>query len=549
MKNMKKLFAILLAVVMVMGLATTAFADEATQTTYTITIDNSVDGYSYEAYQVFKGDVTEKDNELENIAWGDGVDGDALLVALKAIEVNEVKPFENCVTAVDVADVLNDYQGKDNAVAQEFADAVAANLTTVSAGKDVDGSDGYAITVNEAGYYFVKSIGVPAADDEDGTGAHTRYILKVAGNVTVTHKGDVPSVEKKIVEDGDKDAIDASIGDDVNFKLTATLPSEYSYYKQYKLVFHDTLSSGLTLDTESFVVTVAGVTLPDTEYSVVTENLTDGCTFHVVINDLKVVKNAAGEVIAVNNSDKVIVTYSAELNTNAVIGEPGNPNTVKLEYSNDPNWKADPEKPDEEEPTGKTPEDKVVVFTFELDITKVDGVNNTIKLDGAEFVLYKEVEGTKLYYTYVEAVEDDEATADDESKPATVEWVADKNNADVLTTVNGVFAIKGLDSGTYYLEETKAPEGYNLPTAPFTVVITATVAEDGITSLTASVGGENATTDADNGTVSGTIANNSGATLPETGGIGTTIFYVLGGVLVLAAVVLLVTKRRMNVAE
>lgn len=232
----------------------------------------------------------------------------------------------------------------------------------------------------------------------------------------------------------------------------------------------------------------------------------------------------------------IIVEYSAVLNANANIGldttTNGNKNTVYLEYSNNPNA----------EGTGNTVEDKVVVYTYELDIEKVDGAQTVTKLQGAEFVL-KNSDGSKYA-----VVTDGKITG----------WADAKDGATTLkTNADGKIAVQGLDAGTYKLEETKAPTSYNKLTSDITVVITSTAIADrqawtdstalGITAIAVTADAVPGT--AENGKATITVANNKGTTLPTTGGIGTTIFYIAGSVLVLLAVVLFVAKRRTNKAE
>lgn len=530
MKTTRRIASLLLALVMVIAMAAPVWAADD-GTTNTITISNTTEGYTYVAYRVFEGTLDETTNELQNLDWSDGVNAADLLTALKSIEVNDVKPFASCVTAVDVATVLDGITAKDDAITQAFADAVAANLASpTGSANEVTEGEGYVISVTGDGYYFVKTTVVPSVTGDTAEGSYTRYILKVVGDVTVTHKGNVPSVEKKIVEDGtDVDASDAAIGDKVTFKLTATLPSDYDYYKSYKLVFHDTLSKGLTYngDAQVYITSADGTNI--TSYFTIDPNAaqtTGGGSLTITCADLT-------QISDVTNSSEIVVIYTATLNNDAEVGSEGNPNTVKLEYSNNPN-----EDGSGTPSTGETPDDKVIVFTYELDVTKVDGVDDSIKLKDAEFKLYRVNDDEENEYAVVD------------SNGKITGWTTTETEASTLTTgENGLFKIAGLDAGTYYLKETKAPAGYNLPDEDFKVVITAEVTLTEIKSLDVTVGGEDGTGNTNTGIVEGTIANNSGATLPETGGIGTTIFYVVGGLLVAAAVVLLVTKRRMGAAE
>lgn len=261
MKQMRKILVLLLAVVMVMSLATTAFA--ANTTAHTITVNNQIEGYTYEAYRIFEGTLKDS-GELQDLNWSDGVNSTALMTALK-----EIDAFKDCETPADVANVLNG-TAKDNATAQAFADAVAANLADKAGSANTVTKDkGYEINVTGDGYYFVKTTTVPEATDTTAEGTYTRYILKVVGNVTVTHKGNVPTVTKVIVEgDDEKKASDAAVGDTVTFKLTATLPSDYDYYKAYQLIFNDTLSTGLTYngDAKVYLDSVADTYLEDGVY-------------------------------------------------------------------------------------------------------------------------------------------------------------------------------------------------------------------------------------------------------------------------------------------
>lgn len=232
------------------------------------------------------------------------------------------------------------------------------------------------------------------------------------------------------------------------------------------------------------------------------------------------------------------------MNKDAEVGNPGNPNTMHLEFSNNPNDEGDGE-------TGKTPDKEVLVFTYELDTTKVDGQNPDTKLEGAEFRLFKGEAGqdgkvAEANRQYVKIT--------DGKVSGWTEAGVTEGAATLTSDKEGLFVISGLDAGTYYLEETKAPTGYNLLADPIKVVITATIKDDdgvlgvenALEKLEITVGEKTEAGNASTGIVNTTVQNNKGATLPETGGIGTTIFYVVGGLLTVGAVVLLVTKKRMS---
>ena len=499
MKHVKKLASILLALVMAVALAVPAFADE---TTYSITINNSTEGHIYEAYQIFTGDLAKSEDGktkiLSNIAWGSGI-SEAGQTALG--------------DAAAKAETL-----KTEADAQSFAKEVAPYLTT-AAGSDNTVSDGkYVISGLAAGYYLVKDQDASLAGDSD---AYTEYIIKVVADVTADPKSSVPTVEKKVKDTNDstgetsgwQDSADYDIGDSVPFQLKATLADNVSAYTTYKVVFHDTLSTGLTYNNDAKVY----IDSKETNGFTVTSTVNDDGTTTLTIScdDVK--------ALGADNSSVITVEYTAKLNDYATVGSTGNMNKVKLEYSNNPNKS---EKGDNE--TGNTPEDKVVVFTYKTIINKVDGENKP--LTGAAFKLeklIKGVEGAEDTWTLVK-----EFTVD-EGDPAST------------------FEFTGLDDGTYKLTETVTPAGYNT-IDPIEFTITATHTDGDAPNLTVLQGAAAAeseitfTPDLAKGSLSADVVNKSGATLPETGGMGTTIFYVVGSILVLGAGVLLVTKKRMS---
>ena len=514
MKHIKKLASLLLALVMVFALATTAFADETT--TYSITINNSAEGHTYEAYQIFTGDLVEKDGTkiLSNIVWGSGIS-----------ETGQTALGD----AAAKAETL-----KTEADAKAFAKAVAPYLTTAAGSANTVTDGKYVISGLAAGYYLVKDQDGSLTGDAD---AYTEYIIKVVSDTTATPKSSVPTVEKKVKDTNDstgvtsdwQDSADYDIGDSIPFQLKATLADNVSSYTTYKVVFHDTLSKGLTYNNDAKVyidgTETNGFTVTATVNADGTTTLTVSC------DDVK--------ALGAGNSSVITVEYTAKLNENAVLGSAGNPNEVYLEYSNNPN-----KSEEGNNETGETPKDVVIVFTYKTIINKVDSENKP--LTGAAFKLEKLIKGK-------------DGAADT--------WTTVKEFTVDETTTS--FTFSGLDDGQYKLTETKTPAGYNT-IDPIYFVIEATHDETAdaptLKTLNAyltdangnkqtemkdgeSVNIDLGTVDLTAGSITTTVVNKSGSELPSTGGIGTTIFYVLGGVLVLAAVVLLVTKKRMSGAE
>ena len=523
MKQTRKLLSLLLALAMVCALAATAFA-----ATVTIPSDGILKDHTFTAYQIFSG--REEEGILSDVQWGSGINSDDFLAALKA-DTTYGSLFTACTDAAAVAKVLGD-NNTNISLANAFAKLAYANKT----------GTGTALTSGENtladGYYLI----VDTTANVGEGGAYNASLLQVVGNINITVKTDAPTVEKKVQEGGaDKDAADYNIGDAVPFRLIGSVP-DMSRYDTYKYVFHDTLSDGLTLNQDSIKVYVASDNTGSDKAEITGWTKTvSGQTFTVSFADLKTVSGAS-------QGKYIIVEYTATLNQSAVIGLPGNSNKVHLEYSNKPDQSGS----GDTDNTGKTPEDEVLVFTYELDTTKVDGKNPDTNLRGAKFVLLNS-DGNKVAKITNGKFDgwQNLPSAGADGKIAAESWPTDS----VLTSnENGLFTVTGLDAGTYKLREIVAPAGYNLLKDDITVVITATIAagNDGKTTLTnleVTADGTAGTGNVDSGSVGITVANNKGATLPETGGIGTTIFYTLGGILVLVAVVLLVTKKRMNGTE
>ena len=476
MKNMKKIVAMALAVVMILSLATTVFADDGQNHT------------TYIAYQIFEANQTT--DVLTDIEWGEGVNADDLLAELNAT----MDDFEDCETAADVAAVLEGYESK-SAKAEAFAKIVY---------KHVKGTGEAAGATLSAGYYLI--VDRTEFNDDDTNTVYNLALLHMTkeGPFTVETKVDYPEVTKKILVGTDvtnkdhlADATNANIGDTITFVLTATMPTTLKGYETYKVIFHDTMSAGLTFKkVES--INVEGFT---TETST---NEETGITTITITNNDVLDKG-------VEANDKIIVTYTATLNEDAVVGVKGNPNEVYLEYSNNPNWTAG----GATEPTGKTPEDEVIVYTTDLKIIKTNDKNEV--LTGAEFNLTN----------------------------------GDDVNINFTVGEDGTYTITGLRAGEYTITETKAPAGYNQLKDSIVVTIGWTAPAEGETECTWTYNGTDKATINDNEVNINqvTVINQAGSTLPETGGIGTTLFYIFGTIMVLGAAVLLITKKRMSIAE
>ncbi|WP_065468318.1 isopeptide-forming domain-containing fimbrial protein [Bifidobacterium dentium] len=481
------LATVAMAVAGFMG-AGTAFADEAN------TITGPKNGHTYEAYQIFTGDLA--DGKLSNVKWGSATAKNGT-----AVTDAELK------TVTDLASK----SVNDNA--QATANAIAAYLKS-DAQPTATIDDTNPTAQVPSGYYLIKDKNNTVPDGQ----AATTYIVTVAGNVTITPKSDVPSFEKKLKDTNDtegtlsdwQDAADYDINDAVPFKLEGTVASNYASYKTYYFAFHDVEENSLTFNKDSVKVYVDNTAITS-GYTVVTEGLTDGCTFEVKFADLK-------QISAVKAGSKIRVEYTSTLNENAVLGKHGNVNKAKLQYSNNPNDSQN----GETSPTGETPWDNVIVFTYKTVINKVDDKNQPLK--GAEFALSKKMKDGST--TTVAVVKDSEGTT---------------------------FTFNGLDDGDYVLTETKTPAGYNsIKPITFTVTANHTITWEGedrdtiLTSLSgnAASGEITFTPTDDKSELDTNVVNKPGSSLPETGGMGTIVLYAAGAVLVIAAGVYFGLKKK-----
>ena len=483
--------------------ATTEAAGEKAAAQRTITINNNTAGHTYKAYQIFKGGLSQDGTILSDIQWGNGVNSEALLTALKGTEA-----YKDCTTAADVAKVLAGFEN-DAEQLKKVAVVINQNLNNAN-GAQSTGTGPYTITVPGDGYYLVRDEGTVTATD-----GGTNFILQVIGNVDVTPKTtNAPDVDKKVKLHGVpgavlSNAVSAEVGHEVDFTITTTIPTGLDSYTNYTFNIVDTMSEGLTYKGDFLVHTVGAKTSlqKDEDYTLTIE----GQTITVTL---------ASKYVLANPGQKIEITYVAAVNDKSLTKDREN-NSVHIVYSNNP---ADSN-------STVTTVDKVVyVYNFDIVIDKVDGADNK-KLEGAQFALYKETGYVDLYYQWYD---------ENHENPNTFGWSTEADRTIVKTDKNGVASFKGLVPGTYYLQEIKAPDGYNTLDKPVKVEITATYDENG-----------NITTNATQNEqkhyqVTSTITNNKGTVLPSTGGIGTTIFYVVGGLLMVGAAILLITKKRMH---
>lgn len=499
MKLFKKLASFILAFAMVMAIAMPSVVMAADGKS-TITVDGATAGSEYVAYKLFN-------------ATDDGNGHFSYTVNSKYETV--LKEVTGKSTGAEIVKYLDGI--KDNATAvREFADKVYAKVKTMDV--DYTAANGVFAEVDQ-GYYLI-------AQTKIGTNeAYSLVMLGTAGknNLKITPKTGVPTFEKKIkekndstgVESGWQDASDYDIGDKVPFKLTGTVSDKYDNYKTYYYAFHDKMDDTLEFNADSVVVKIDGKEVAKDKYTLNTTT-TDGCTFEVVFNDLK--------KVSPKKPGKVTVEYTATLKDNANLGSVGNFNRGKLEFNNNPYYEGEG-KPE----TSETPWDKVVVFTYKLIANKTDGQGHP--LPGAGFTLYKFDKDTNNYVKVEEIP------------------------AGTTTT----FAFTGADAGKYKLVETTVPDGYNKADdlvfevkGTYEAVSTAPLEAPTLTKLEILdangniISGENKvfTTNLVAGTATTNIKNLTGSELPETGGMGTTVLYAAGTLMILAAAAFLVMKKK-----
>ena len=534
-KVIKKLLAALLAVAMVCAMAIPAFAENS---------EGDVDSHhTYSAFQIFKGDVEGnniKDFKISNVDWGSNIINNSDDFLNKLREADHIGAlFTNAKSAQEVLAVISQWHDSDD-YSIAFARFVCHYLYSNDANPTYvvrAGSNALTIPEAKAGYYlFVDTTDFSKDDSYHSYNSFLLMVTKGNWNVPITPKAEKPTVEKKVYDNPDGtstggfgSSADHAINEKFQFQLTATLPDStnraYDYYDKYSVIFHDTLSDGITYDKDdeldSVVIKSNGNTYNITDSSKYTIDTTDleSQNSFVVNIDVKACAKDAG--FDLNDGATITVTYTAHLNDKAYVntagGSTSNINKVYLTYSNNPK---------DESSIGKTPESTpVYVYTYQLNNTKHQDTEEGPALEGACFRLYS-----------------DEACTDQSEVQLyqkdgfyyPIKDVLGKEAVEMKSAANGTFNVKGLDAGTYYLKEITPPDGYSACKE-----IPVTIKADHSRNDQVNLEGSNLTNDIVN-------IKAGGITLPSTGGIGTTLFYVVGGGLMVAAIVLLVTKKRME---
>ena len=541
-KVIKKLLAALLAVAMVCAMAIPAFAFESWETE-----EDLNKNHDYIAFQIFKGVISSKDNPtLSDVTWGSHITHpDDFLEKLKDAPIIgaqfhsiDATDATDAATVQKVLAVISQWNDSDDdSIA--FARFVCHYLYSNGDPQSTIVGGGGAIKIPEPGYYLI--VDTINFNDGDHYHAYNSFLLvndthQGEYNVIINHKVVKPTVEKKVYDNDNNDissaggwgsSADHAINEKFQFQLIAKLPAgrdegrAYDYYDKYTVCFNDTLSEGITYDgLDSVVIESNGtpydITNDSSKYDIDISNLKSQNSFVVKIHD---VKNCVANL---NDGATITVTYTAHLNDKAYVniagGSTSNINKVYLTYSNNPK---------DESSIGKTPESTpVYVYTYQLNNTKYhddDNPNNV--LAGAGFRLYSDEACLDEDEIKLKMNDDDTYSRDFSTEGKGVEMISGQD---------GQFNVKGLDAGTYYLKETKTPDGYSA-----CKVIPVTIKADHSRNDQVNLEGSNLTNDIVN-------IKAGGITLPSTGGIGTTLFYVVGGGLMVAAIVLLVTKKRME---
>lgn len=533
-KAIKKLLAALLAVAMLCAMAIPAFAYNPGETKEDLNTK-----HEYAAFQIFTGDVKGDnidDFKISNAKWGESITNPTEFLAQLTADLTIGGKFKTDFTPQEAVAVISQWgDSDDNSIA--FARCVCNYLYSNGDPKPViQGLHTGGIQVPNPGYYLI--VDTSPFDEDDYYHAYNSFLLKVtkANYVfNINYKVVKPTVEKEVHDNDNNDigstggwgsSADHAINEPFQFRLIAKLPASenngraYDYYKEYAVRFNDTLSDGITFDKldKVEIANVDGGNPQVIDAANYTRNPNVSQSFKLSIDDVKTCARAAN--LDLNKGATITVTYTAHLNEKAYVNAAGggtdNKNRVYLEYSNNPRISTS---------LDHTPESEVCVYTYQLNNTKHQDSETGPVLQGAGFRLYSDKACTQEVKLYQK---------DNFYFPIKDATDKDKDAVQMISGQDGQFNVKGLDAGTYYLKETKTPDGYSA-----CKVIPVTIKADHSRNDQVNLEGSNLTNDIVN-------IKAGGITLPSTGGIGTTLFYVVGGGLMVAAIVLLVTKKRME---
>lgn len=528
MKTMtKRIASVALAVMMALTVLVSALPAKAfaAAPTGTLTIKNSnkeFEGKTVTAWQMFSATATADGKGATyklNTEWEaffkslDGADMGSLRgeeLSQKAVKYVQDLGVNDSTNVIDFAKKASDWAKEQKIEATKTVDAAQ------SADSYVATFDGLAY-----GYYVVSPEGgsTDVTQPIRGTDAILANVVKNTQDVLL--KSEYPTVEKTV--NGESHA-DAQIGDTLEFVLTSKVPDMTEYKNGYTFNFIDTLSKGLTLNVDSIEVTIGDATVlaKDTDYTVATTGGSGAnTTLTIAMKDFKTLHGGkAGQTIK--------VTYTATINKHAEVGKDDAGNSVKLEYSNDPNTDS----------KGESLPDETHGYTFGFDLHKTDA-NGGAALAGAEFQLQKKPNGTPVKLIVENADNDSDPAV---VRPATQEEIdAPQSKAvdTVATPKSGKITFKGLDADGYQLVEIKAPDGYNKLNAPIDATIAAQYDQAGVLESW-TVGGKHGPS------VTIDVQNNKGILLPETGGMGTVIFTVAGVAIIAGAIAWKRSRRAGN---
>ncbi len=482
-KGLRKLLGMVLAVVMVLSMSITGFA-------YSIEIDPANEGETYKIYKLFDATYDSSGNvaytidtsTIKGVAWYQLVNATG-------------SPFK--VTQTTISGVYNVTKESSTDAATIVSWLSGKTLPTYDYEDTADSSGTLTINVDDPGYYYITT-----------TTGSLVILDSAAPNVTVGDKNGTPNVDKKVQEDEDSsygDTSDADVNQEVTFQTTISDIAGAS-----NLILHDEMTNLSFTEVTSVIYysssTASGETLRlNSDYEVVTSSITDNCNFEIDFTNSFESNTLKG--LSENSRAYIVVNYTATLTSGAVSSS--GENKTKVTYG---------------ENNTSSQEDTTNTYTYSFKVYKYTE-NNNVKtpLEGAKFILSKVESGTTKYAKFDSGI--------------LTGWTSDKDSATTLESgSDGYINIAGLDADTYTLTETEAPKGYNLLENSIEVVITgtgsgsSTITQDGTSVSDATVN----------------VNNNAGSLLPSTGGIGTTIFYIVGGILVFGAAVLFVTKKRLG---